>query len=62
MNYINKRFQTCFVSGLILIIERISFAFGSAITRLKTCHDFNNNLVAIVFVRLRPPKHRKINP
>ena len=59
MNYTYKRFNTCFISGLILMIERISFAFCSASSTLDAYPNSTNNPVATVPVRFRPPEQWK---
>jgi len=61
MYYTYKRFNICFIYSLILILERISFAFCSASFTLDACPNSTNNPVATVPVRLRSPEQWKNN-
>ncbi len=59
MYYTYKRFNSCFISGLILMLERISFAFCSVSFTLDASPNSTNNPVATVTVRLRSPEQWK---
>lgn len=52
MNYTYKRFNTYFISNLILISKQTSFTFGCTFSTLEACPNSSDNLLANVLLDL----------